>query len=70
MHGVRHHEVPNTVKRFIEDVLRFGAEGNYEIITGHSKMMRELVIKEVALYEIFSWYFTPGCVIIRVKELG
>ena len=68
LHGVLHEDVPNTIKRFLEDILRTEAEHNYKIITGNSKRMRELVVCEIALYEIFHWYFEPGCVIIYVKD--
>ena len=68
LHGVKHEEVFNTVKRFIEDVFRYGAVGSFDIITGHSPMMRQLVIEEVTRYEVFEIKIHTAVITIFVKE--
>ena len=68
LHGVRHEDVANTVKRFIEDIFQYSTDGHYDIITGLSPMMRELVIKEVTRYEVFGMKYVPGGITIFVKE--
>jgi DNA-nicking Smr family endonuclease len=68
LHGVKHEEVANTVKRFIEDIFQYSVDGHYNIITGLSPKMRELVVEEVNRYGVFGMYFVPGVVTIFVKE--
>jgi hypothetical protein len=58
LHGIQHIDVPNDVKRYLEDNwTNYGHLGT--IITGHSTRMRRLVAKELRLYGIEP-YFEPG----------
>jgi DNA-nicking Smr family endonuclease len=51
LHGVRHIDVQNTVKRFIEDHFEdYGHRGI--IITGNSSTMRSLVARELCKYKL------------------
>lgn len=56
LHGVRHIDVANTVKRFIED--NWTAAKEVEIITGNSPTMAGLVQKELSAYKLDWRYAT------------
>jgi DNA-nicking Smr family endonuclease len=68
LHGVRHEDVPYTVKRFLEDILQTECDANYHIITGHSRRMKELVLAEIAIYGIFHFYFEPAKIVIYLRD--
>lgn len=53
LHGVKHEDVPNTVKRFLEDNWDCGDVAY--IITGHSFQMKYLVGLELHRYKMSNW---------------
>ena len=63
LHGIKHIDVPNTVKRYVEDHFEdYGYLGR--IITGNSNQMRRLVAKELRLYDLEPM-FIPGSIEIQ-----
>jgi hypothetical protein len=48
LHGVRHADVSNEVKRFLED--QWDKEEALQIITGNSSKMKELVVEVLDSY--------------------
>lgn len=50
LHGTRHIDVEREVIRFVED--NWGSGKTAEIITGHSKRMKELVCKVLDEYQL------------------
>jgi len=62
LHGVKHEDVHNTVKRFVEDHWAdYGAR--LEIITGHSEQMMKLVETELDRYGL-SHYREPAVIMV------
>lgn len=58
LHGVKHIDVSNTVKRYVEDHFEdYGHSG--QIITGNSTQMRRLVSKELRKYGLDPLFY-PG----------
>lgn len=51
LHGVKHENVRRNVIRVIED--NWGKETEIEIITGHSKVMQNLVCEVLNEYDVF-----------------
>jgi hypothetical protein len=64
LHGVRHIDVTNTVKRFIED--NWDAGEPVEVITGQSPAMRVLVAEVVEEYNLsIEKSFLSGCTNVK-----
>jgi len=51
LHGVKHEDVPNTVKRFLEDNWNL-TDDQVEIITGHSSIMKRIVSEVLDSYRL------------------
>lgn len=63
LHGVKHIDVQNTVKRFIEDHFEdYGHRGT--IITGNSRTMRSLVARELCKYKL-EYELEPGEILVQ-----
>jgi len=54
LHGIRHEDVPRVVIRFIE--AHWDEEGEFEIITGNSWRMKEIVYDILREYEIVKFF--------------
>jgi len=50
LHGVPHAEVPELVHQFVNEY--WGYEGELHIITGHSKLMKNIVNDTLDMYEV------------------
>jgi hypothetical protein len=50
LHGIPHEEVPDLVHSFVNEHWGFG--GELHIITGHSKLMKNIVAEILDMYEV------------------
>lgn len=56
LHGMKHQDAKDEVVGFIEDL--WGTYVNAEIVTGHSKIMRDIVVEVLEEYKLV--YFIGG----------
>ena len=69
LHGIRHRDVYHTVDKFINDIiLEDKPERKFEIVTGYSDRMKELVCEVLDEYklEVLERY-SPNEGVLRIK---
>lgn len=58
LHGIRHEDVPRMVIRFVES--HWDEEDEFEIVTGNSWKMKNLVCDVLREYEITKFFTSPA----------